>query len=382
MTHALQLTSPGTAAIAVILVAGDAAASVLERVTGRGGISMLPRGKATRVRITDPAAPAGAPLDDALLIATGAERFELHLHGGVAVVRAVLEALSRAGAEVTTAERAPQLLGGLFESEVLLALPQAATPTALRLLCSQGAALGEWAKSWCGKLEEAGAGRDDLRVACRELLARSAVLMRLLAPPRVAIVGPPNAGKSTLANALLGRPVSITSNVPGTTRDWVDARAVLSGPSRHFAEGMQVEVTLIDTAGIRATADELEARSIERTHAQAAGADLIVVVFDASIPRGPEDEALLARYRDPIVVWNKMDAREGEKLALPPGGAGVVRISARERLHLDALMGECVARLGLGDVRPSEPFLFTPRQREVAAEVIQAENPKKCIALL
>src|SRR6185503_2714425 len=94
----------------------------------------------------------------------------------------------------------------------------------------------------------------------------------MLHPPRVAIVGEANVGKSTLANQLFAQERSITADLPGTTRDWVGEVANVDG----------LPVTLVDTPGVRETADEVEREAIARSGEQVAAADLILLVLDAT----------------------------------------------------------------------------------------------------
>jgi tRNA modification GTPase len=115
----------------------------------------------------------------------------------------------------------------------------------------------------------------------------------------VAIVGPPNAGKSSLLNALLGEERAIVSEIPGTTRDTIEERIAIDG----------VPVRLVDTAGIRAHADRLEAEGIARTRRALEAARIALVVLDGSKPAGaPEREILEATaHRTRIVFLNKGD---------------------------------------------------------------------------
>jgi tRNA modification GTPase len=119
----------------------------------------------------------------------------------------------------------------------------------------------------------------------------------LLHPPRVAIVGPANAGKSTLANQLFAQERSITADLPGTTRDWVGAIANIDG----------LAVTLLDTPGLRDTRDAVEAEAIALARPQIARADLVVLVLDQTRPLAGGQEQLLAQFRDALVVVNKSD---------------------------------------------------------------------------
>jgi tRNA modification GTPase len=141
-----------------------------------------------------------------------------------------------------------------------------------------------------------------------------------------AITGPPNVGKSALVNALAERDVAIVSATPGTTRDALETRIVLGG----------VPVTLVDTAGLRETADEIEAEGVRRALARAAAADLVISVCEAgdSTPPIPETAA--------VWVANKIDLGG----AVPVGAIGVSALTgASLSLLRDRLAGEARAAL-------------------------------------
>src|SRR6185503_1120837 len=113
----------------------------------------------------------------------------------------------------------------------------------------------------------------------------------------VAIVGPPNAGKSSLLNALLGEERALVSEIAGTTRDTIEESIAIDG----------VRVRIVDTAGIREHADRLEAAGIERSRRALASARIALLVLDGSRPLGPDAEALLARTDDRarVTLFNK-----------------------------------------------------------------------------
>jgi tRNA modification GTPase len=138
----------------------------------------------------------------------------------------------------------------------------------------------------------------------------------------VAILGAPNAGKSSLLNALAGREAAIVSARPGTTRDVVEARLDLGG----------VPVTLADTAGLREASDEIEAEGVRRALRRAEEADLRLLVFAADQPPDPETLALIGP--DALVVANKTD------LASPPSTIG-----GRPPLALSVRTGDGLAEL-------------------------------------
>ena len=139
------------------------------------------------------------------------------------------------------------------------------------------------------------------------LLTSARFGMRLLQPPRVAILGRPNVGKSTLLNALLGRERALVHPAPGTTRDYLDELAEVAG----------LPLILMDTAGIRPTEEAVERAGIELALEQARRADLVLLLFDGSEPLRPEDCSLF-RHLPPcelLAVVNKADLP-------PPTGGG------------------------------------------------------------
>lgn len=119
---------------------------------------------------------------------------------------------------------------------------------------------------------------------------------------RIALVGLPNAGKSSLMNALLGKDRSIVTAIPGTTRDYIEERADFNG----------LPVVLIDTAGLRTTVDSAEEIGVQRSRAQAAEADVVWYIYDGSLGLMAEDRLELGQFPGPVqVVANKADLTEG-----------------------------------------------------------------------
>jgi tRNA modification GTPase len=361
MTAAVLLTPAGVGAIAVVRVAGAGAREVVARLAASARVGGLSVGQMARTDLVH----KGDVLDDALAVCVGADALELHVHGGVAVTDAVLRALAELGAaRVDVAEaRGRGIFGTGVAADVMLALPRAVTLTGARLVAAQvEGGIAAWARGWLGSL-----GRQNLwqyQSAAQWVLARSESLAHFLDPPRVALVGAPNAGKSTLANALLGRPVAITSDLPGTTRDWVDAATT-------FVHGdVQVAVTLVDTAGIRETADPLEQESIARTHRQAGRADVVVRVVDALVRAGLGAVAGGGSGRGAcdLVALNKCDLVER-----PPRvdvGVPVVAISAKCGDRLSELMSAVLRQLDVVQIMPGEPFAFCERQRELLGGMV------------
>jgi tRNA modification GTPase len=143
-------------------------------------------------------------------------------------------------------------------------------------------------------------GRLETGIAFMDELLRTANEGQILRQGiRAAIIGRPNAGKSSLLNQLLGRDRAIVSAIPGTTRDTIEETANIRG----------VPVVFIDTAGLREARDEIEEEGIRRSRASLQKSEIVLHVLDASEPLAPEDETFLAEFGEKkhILVLNKID---------------------------------------------------------------------------
>jgi tRNA modification GTPase len=318
-----QATARGRSGVAVIRISGPRAAQALAAF---GAEPVAPRRAALRL-LHDPT--TGEAIDSALVLRfaapasfTGEDVVELQLHGSLAVTRAVTDALTRLPglrpAEPGEFTRRALMNGRLDLAQVeglgdlIAAETEAQRRQALRMM--QGA-VGRLAAEWRAGLIAALAlieasidfGDEDIpedlrpqvlprlaavRASMARELAGGAMAERLREGFEVALVGAPNAGKSTLLNALAGRDVAITSEVAGTTRDVIEVRMDLRG----------LPVTLLDTAGLRATGDTVERIGVERARDRAAAADLRVVLVEGTgdaaalgLELGPEDLVVRAK---------------------------------------------------------------------------------------
>ncbi len=176
---------------------------------------------------------------------------------------------------------------------------------------------------------------------------------------RLAILGRPNAGKSSLLNALLGYQRSLVSATPGTTRDYLEAPLTLGG----------VPLTAVDTAGIRVASDDIEAGGVEQARRIAAHADLRLLLIDASEPLHESDVSLLSELppQRTLVLLSKTDlppAWGSQELPLPVGAPAPLSISSFSGAGLEQLK-EAIAAALLGDAASSE--LWVTQERHVAA---------------
>ncbi|MBN8958404.1 MAG: tRNA uridine-5-carboxymethylaminomethyl(34) synthesis GTPase MnmE [Rhizobiales bacterium] len=299
----------GLAAIAVIRISGPRARFGLETTIGR---VPSPR-RASLATVRDPTTKE--PIDQALALwfpgpetETGEDMAELHTHGGRAVVEATLTALT--GLEGFRLAEAGEFTRRAFENgqidltvvEGLADLIGAETQSQRRQAFQQlVGTLGKRADAWRQRLTEALALVEanidfsdegdvpadlsgqvlrlvtELKEEISKALAGAARGERLREGLTVAVAGPPNAGKSTLFNALARRDVAIVSPIPGTTRDVLEVHLDLNG----------YPVTVLDTAGIRESGDPVEREGIDRARSRAAAADLVLWITEPGDLRAP-----------------------------------------------------------------------------------------------
>lgn len=361
---ALSSGSP-PAALAVVRISGPRADSALEALAGKLPEPRMATLAGLRWR--------GERLDSALVLrfpgphsATGEDVAELHLHGGRAVVAAVLEALAAMDglrpAEPGEFTRRAFENGriDLAEAEGLADLLSAETQSQRRsALAMAGGALSRKVEAWRQRLlvlaaaleaaldfsDEGEVGEawppgwaDDVEALALEMaiLLASPPAERLRDGLRVVIAGPPNAGKSSLINALTGREAAITSAMPGTTRDLIEAPTAIAG----------LPFLLIDTAGLRESADEVEAIGVERGRASLAAADLVLWLGEPADAPGRDRTILVQSKCDLPGLAREADVRvsalTGEgipdliaalamraRTLLP--GEGEVAVNARQR---------------------------------------------------
>ncbi|HEC91119.1 MAG TPA: tRNA uridine-5-carboxymethylaminomethyl(34) synthesis GTPase MnmE [Alphaproteobacteria bacterium] len=375
------------AGLAVIRVSGPAAGQALESLTG----GPLPRPRRATLAVLGSLECA---LDRGLVIwfpgpqsFTGEDVAEFHIHGGRAVAAAVLgalagidglrpatageftrRALANGKMDLTAAEGLADLVAAETEAQRTQALRQA------------GGALGRIYDHWRDGLTRALAqleaaidfsGEDlppDLiNTAAAKARAVADEMDAHLADARrgerlrdglgVAIVGAPNVGKSSLLNLLVGRDAAIVSDAAGTTRDIIEVHLDLGG----------YPVLLADTAGVGRAEGDVEAEGMRRALELAAGADLKIAVFDATL--WPETDAATVRIvdEDTMVVLNKCD------LASPPSDAMVagiraIAISTKTGENVDSLL-KTITKKAASICNPAEsPALTRARHRATLEE--------------
>ena len=311
---AAVLTPMGRGAVATIRVAGDLAQldqvpPLFVAANGRSLRDQSPR------RIAFGQWGRGET-EDIVVSRLDGNTLEIHCHGGDAAVRRILDDLQQQIACTVVSWQQQQRVSGveLCDVECLDALSRATTERTAEILLEQSTGLLRMAFERMGLITPvAGSPRADAAMPELDALSRHELLVQidgllswadfglhLTQPWNVVLTGRPNVGKSSLINRLLGYERAIVFDQPGTTRDAVTADTALEG----------WPVRLIDTAGLRDTAEELEAAGIALARQRLATADLRVVLIDVSEPQSTDDERLLAEWPDAIVVAHKVDLSE------------------------------------------------------------------------
>jgi tRNA modification GTPase len=387
-------TAPGRAAVAVVRISGPDAAAALRDLCG----AVPPPRRAARMRLSDPR--SGELVDDGIALFfpgpasfTGEDVAELQLHGGRAVLEAVFALLGqRPGtrlAEPGEFTRRAFLNDklDLTEAEAIADLVGAETAAqrrqALRQLSGE---FGRLCEAWRTRLIAAQAKleaeidfpeeglppglAEGIKHEVQHLAAEIATRLadhhrgeRLRDGISIAILGPPNGGKSSLLNALAQRDVAITSHLAGTTRDVIEVALDLGG----------YPAVIADTAGLRLAAEDVEAEGVRRALARAESADLRLLVLDAA---RPEEFETIRPFLGPdaLLLLNKIDLVDApaEKLAVLGAASPALPISVRTGAGIPALIGQLTDIIGRSLTGESAPLVTRARHRAALEACVAA----------
>ncbi len=401
-------TPGGTGAVSIVRLSGPDAFRVAGRLTGLSPADALPR----TLRRCPVRNGSGEIVDNGLAVFfpephsfTGEDVVEIHLHGNPVVVETVVRAACAVGAvpaepgefsrrafhrgkmDLTQAEGLCDLIAARTEEAARSALRQmrggireAIVPLRerlLSLLTLQEAAI-DFAEEddppaiTYGQLIER---VSEIKAQLEELLRSYEAGRRFRDGATVVIAGVANVGKSRLLNRLAGEERAIVMETPGTTRDYLHADVAIGG----------VPVTLIDTAGLRETADPVEREGVRRSRAIVASADLVLFLLDGSRPSSTGDRSAYEEIASlpHLVVLNKSDrtaAEEGSGFA-GPGKRGALRLSAKTGEGIGDLVAAVAREVAPeeGAIRAQAP-LTRARQRLAVERALAALSRAKVAA--
>jgi len=315
----------GRAGVAVVRVSGSRAGSTLEALTG----APLPEPRRAVLALLRDS--GGSPIDEGLVLFfaspnsyTGEDIAEFHVHGGRAIIEALFVEFGKRGlrpAESGEFTRRAVEHGkfDLTRAEAVADLVEAETEAQRHQALRQyGGELWNLCEGWRSRLLQALAWAEaaidfsddelpaDVLDEARSIAAKVSGEVqghlddghrgeRVREGLFLAVIGPPNAGKSSLLNALAKRDLAIVAATPGTTRDVIEVRLDLGG----------FPVTVADTAGLRASQDAVEAEGVRRALERARSADLVLLLRDGSV--SADEMPLPDDVRPDLVVWNKTD---------------------------------------------------------------------------
>jgi len=377
-TIASLQTPPGTGGIAVITLTGPEAWRITGEIFQPHKSQDPAAGQAGQATKTPEALQLGflrdgeEKLDEAIVATLPGGLAEINIHGGSASARLVMRRLAKLGATVASQASPvgfdpvhPRWNNPAMGWEMLANLPKAVT------LLSASAITQQWTGG-LSKLARETLADIDSGVKSRALLAGRAgelrcaadgleLMRKLLDPAEVVLAGPPNAGKSTLANRLVGRAVSIVHNQAGTTRDWVREQAIVHG----------LAIWLTDTAGLWEVDHIVDSQAVSRAWGRIEQADLVLLM-------GCENTVTMPAHIPPekiLTLTSKADAlpsHQNSQAAQAAQAAQGLRVSAVTGEGIDALKNAILTKLGLCDIDPAKPRAFTERQANLLNEAAQS----------
>ena len=357
-TFAAVLTPPARGAIATVAVRGHAAVASSDRFFTSFSKVPLSQAEVGRILVGHWQAEE-EELGEELVVAKLADDYvEIHCHGGVQASRRIVQHLESVGCEIGTWQQWTRREAvDAVVAEAQIALPEAATQQAALHLVDQAAgALSQRVSAIVGAIE---AGNFEIaQQQITKLLRFAAFGLHLTRPWSVVLAGPPNVGKSSLLNKMLGYDRAIVLDMPGTTRDVLHATTALDGWPVQFS----------DTAGIRVSDDQLEQAGIVKAKAALEQADVVLVLHDAANLRPHELDDSLKQLPAALHVVNKIDLASG--LQLPTEGE-MLATSAVTGQGVPELISAIVAHLV--PVRPEvgQAVPFTQRQIDCLTEAQQ-----------
>lgn len=392
-----QCTPKGSGAIALLRISGTDAISIASSISKLAGTKKLCDMPTHTIHFGYVINQDGCPIDQVLFLLmhaprtfTGQDTVEITCHNNPFIIADIIKVAIAAGARIAengefTRRAVQENKIDLLQAEAINELIHANTTVALKQSMAQlEGSLSSWMVDYENLLLNALALTnasfeflDDeisfshqiqeivavLRTNIKTILASCDQQQQIRNGIRIAILGSVNAGKSSLFNAILAKDRAIVTNIPGTTRDTIEAGLYKDGNY----------LTLIDTAGIRSTDDAIETKGIERSLKEAIQADIIILVLDAS--RALDDDEMtfykecMEKHKEKIIlVRNKIDGALDNSTTI---GQTCIECSCKTKQNIDTIEKAIAAKIVALFDSIHSPFLLNERQAHLLSTLDQ-----------
>ena len=375
-------TGKGTGAISTIQLFGDSAEAVIKKVFKPTGTkpSKFKTGEIQLGTICD----GDEVIDKVTIGCESTDTFAINCHGNPLIVEMIMQLLQRNGASLVTAEQlfnktlSAQEDNNTIAIEAKITQARARTLEGTKIIANQiDAGLTETARVWLENIDDI--SLDAIKAEAIEILQKFQVVRLIIYGCTLVLTGPPNSGKSTLLNCLAGRQKAIVTDIKGTTRDWVSARCQI-GP---------MSVKLIDTAGLdetlQGTQDNIDESAQKKTTEILEGADIVLLVLDASLPIEEFDDQITKKFegKKVITALNKSDLPvKFDTSQLPITLSNTAQISAKEGTGIENLNEKIIKTAGAADFDLHEPVCFTTRQEDILKKLTNAESKQQITSFI
>ncbi len=370
-------TGKAAAAIAVVQVFGDSAETIIKKIFSPAGKTpaIFEPGKILLGIISD----GSETIDQVIIGCEAPGQLAINCHGNPLIVADIMQLLQKNSAVLLTAD---ELLAEIFSAEkpsssialeAKLTLLQAETVQAAKIIVNQlDSGLTKTIKQWLDNKTPL----EKIKADTEQILKDTQIAKLIIFGCTVVLLGPPNTGKSTLLNFLVGRQKAIVTDIAGTTRDWVSARCRI-GP---------LSVELIDTAGLAETLDgTIEKASQQKSIEMLEKASLVLLVLDSSQTDNQLDEPVLEKIagKKIITALNKSDLPEKFDIGkLPESLSNTVKISAKFGDGIENLLEKIQIVCGVTGFDLKTAVCFTARQENLLKQLEKADSEQLAVSVI
>ena len=374
---AAVMTEKGTGPIATIQLIGDSAGELLKKIFVTSG-KKPPAFQTSKIlvgRIKD----NNQTIDHVTIGCHAENDFAIHCHGNPIIVENIMKLLAENGAALVSSEKlltetlSNQKNTNTIAIEAKLAIPKAKTLQGSKIIANQiDNGLNKTVQHWLSNIDSL--STEQINSKARKILEQSKTAELIINGCDIALIGPPNTGKSTLLNFLAGRQKAIVTNIKGTTRDYVTAQCDI-GP---------LHINLIDTAGmdekLLENSDSIDKASQQKSFDILKQADMILLVLDITQPADQLDTNLLKKIsgKKILTVLNKSDLPAKLNIKeLPEILTNPTKISAETGTAIETLKEKIIKITDTEDFDLHAPVCFTTRQNDLLTQLATAQSKTK-----